>query len=153
MSELATRESLNGSLSALGLRIKDASLPFEEFEGICFVLGQAHTALRFAIGDALMYGEELYGESAYQAFEALNLSEEAKQEYRRVSSRVSFSNRRAKVSWSHHRAVAALPPSEQRSWLKRAADENLSHHQLREALRDSEPPASPTVCRCCHRPL
>jgi hypothetical protein len=71
-------------------------------------------------------------------------------EYLRVSEKVPRSIRREKLSWSHHRAVAALEPPEQKQWLRRAEDERLSHHQLRDALRVEEPP-DPGVCRCCHR--
>jgi hypothetical protein len=141
------------SLSAIGLRLTDPDLPYSEFEHLCFMLGGIHGAVRFAIGDAIRLGEELYGEEAHQAFELLNLSEAGRQEYVRVSSRVPRTRRRKDLSWSHHRAVAALDPVEQKSWLKRAADEQLSHHQLRDELRNGAAPNSVKTCRCCHRPL
>ena len=153
MSTPAVRELglFNGNLSATGLRLSDPNLPLEEFEHICYVLGRMHEAVRFAIGDAILYGEALYGEAAFQAFEALNISEEARQEYVRVAQRVPFSRRHPELSWSHHRAVAALEPPEQASWLERAEREQLSHHALREALRDGAEPARASVCRCCGR--
>ena len=139
-------------LTSIGLKLRDPKLPFERFEELCWMLGRIHEAVRFAIGDAIIQGEALYGEEAYQAFEALNLSEEGRREYVRVSQRVPRSTRRKDLSWSHHRAVAALEPPEQKTWLKRASDEQLSHHELRDALREGAPPEQ-TVCRCCHRPL
>ena len=81
----------------------------------------------------------------------LGLSEEGRREFMRVSERVPRSTRRASLSWSHHRAVAALPPAEQKTWLKRAATEGLSHAALRDALREGEPAGTPSVCRCCGR--
>lgn len=117
------------------------------------MLGGIHEAVRFAIGDAIMYGEKLYGEECYQALELLQLSEEAKREYVRVSERVPRSRRRKGLSWSHHRAVAALPPPEQKEWLRRAAEENLSHHALRDELRNGAPPKATSYCRCCGKAL
>jgi len=147
----AVQEEWN--LSALGLKLSDPELPYERFEVICATLGHAHAAIKFAVGDAILYGEELYGERAYQAFELLNLSEESMRECARVSARVPMSRRRKGVSWSHHRAVAALPPPEQKEWLGRIKEQGLSHHALRDALRNGRPPKQSLVCRCCGKSL
>ncbi len=141
-----------GGISAIGLHLFRPDLSWNEYEALCAWLGRAHEAVRFAIGDAIRLGEQLYGEKAYQAIELINLSERGRQEYVRVSEKVPRSVRRDDLSWSHHRAVAPLPPNEQKKWLKRASQEQLSHAALREALREGEPPKQ-QVCRCCHRPL
>jgi hypothetical protein len=112
-----------------------------------------HEAVRFAIGDAILLGEQLYGDECHQAIEAMNLSEDARQEYVRVAQRVPRSRRRKDLSWSHHRAIAALPPAEQKEWLKRCSEEHLSHHQLRDELRNGSEPIQASACRCCGRPL
>jgi len=140
-------------LSVIGLRLKDPSLSLERFTELCWLLGQMHEAVRFAIGDAIIQGEALYGEESYQAFEEMNISEEARREYVRVASRVPRSRRRKAVSWSHHRAVAALPPAEQKEMLRRAEDEHLSHHAFRDVLRNGAEPRQATTCRCCGRRL
>ena len=151
-TDIAPREEWN--LSAIGLRILDPDLTLERFSDLCWQLGKIHGAVRFAIGDAIRQGEELFGDDAYQAFENLGLSEEGMREYLRVALAVPRSRRRRDVSWSHHRAVAALDPVEQKTWLKRAADENLSHHALRDELRNgTEPRYSVSHCRCCGREL
>lgn len=158
--ELALANGRRWELSSTGLKFLEP-LTYEEFENICYVLGQWNQAVRFAIGDAIMAGEEMFGQDAYQAFESLNLSEDAMREYVRVSQRVPRSRRRASLSWSHHRAVAALPPPEQTQWLRQASSSGMSHHALREALRESggggspsNPPASARqTCSCCGRSL
>lgn len=156
MSVPAVQENGGWDLSSIGLKLRDPDLPIEDFSQLCWMLGRFHEAVRFAIGDALIAGEQLYGDDAYQSFEELNLSEDARFEYRRVSAKVPFSRRRKGLSWSHHRAVASLEPPEQKQWLRRAAEENLSHHQLRDALRAGgatpRRPSSPR-CECCKRPL
>lgn len=141
-----------GAISVVGLHLARPDLPFEQYEALCLLLGKMHEAVRFAIGDAIIMGEALYREESYQAVESMGLSENARLEYVRVAQKVPRSIRREDLSWSHHRAVAAQPPKEQKKWLREASEKNLSHHELREALRDGEPPKA-NVCRCCHRPL
>ena len=142
-----------GAISTVGLHLSRPDLPFDQFEALCVLLGKMHEAVRFAIGDGIILGEQLYGELAYQAIEQMGLSVDARREYVRVAQRVPRSIRRDDLSWSHHRAIAPMEPKEQRKWLKAAADQQMSHHALREALREGEPPEAVTVCRCCHRPL
>jgi len=135
------------------VELRDPGLTYNRFDEICAFLGTVNTEVRFAIGDAIVMGPELFGESAYQAMEKLQLSEDGMQEYARVSRKIPPSIRRKGLSWSHHRAVAALEPGEQKDWLKRAKDEGLSHHALREELRNGAEPQASTSCRCCGRPL
>lgn len=141
-----------GAISTIGLHLAEPDLPYERFEALCRLLGAMHEAVRFAIGDAILLGEKLYGEDAYQALESLNISEKGRWEYMRVAARVPRSRRRKDLSWSHHRAVATLSPPEQKEWLKAASEQRMSHHQLREALQPSEP-AEPEICTCCGQKL
>ena len=103
--------------------------------------------------DWLLFIENVYPEEWSQLAEVLGLSVDTRREYMRVSERVARSRRRPKLDWSQHRAVAALPPPEQKEWLRKAETERMSHHQLRDALRDGKPEVEQTHCRCCHRPL
>lgn len=142
-----------GAISTIGLHLADPNLPYEQFEALCAMLGTLHNATKFAIGDAILLGEHLFKELAYQAIEAMGLSEDGRREYVRVAQQVPRSIRRQDLSWSHHRAVAPMKPKEQRQWLRTASEERLSHAELREAIRDGAPPGEARVCRCCHRPL
>ena len=153
-----------GAISVTGLYLADPNLPYDQFEALCLLLGKIHEAVRFAIGDAIILGENLYREKAYQAIESINLSEKGRLEYVRVAQQVPRSVRRKDLSWSHHRAVASFTRTtadgrrvadipEQRKWLKAASEQGMSHADLRDAIRDGAPPEAPTTCRCCHRPL
>jgi hypothetical protein len=144
------------TLSSTGLRLRSPDMTYEAFEGLCEYLGesyatvkQADTALKWAVGDAIVQGEALFKARAYQAFEKLGMSEETMRECARVAERVAPSVRRARVPWSQHRAVAAQPPDRQRELLKAVAEEGMSHHQLRDVLRNGQEPRASTVCRCC----
>jgi Ser/Thr protein kinase RdoA (MazF antagonist) len=144
----------NGALRTTGLYLTDPNLTYDQLEAVGGLLGRMHQSLRFAIGDWLRLMEERFPAKFSQAAEVLGISEEGMREYLRVSEKVPRSIRREKLSWSHHRAVAALEVPEQKEWLKRAEAEQLSHHQLRDRLRvDEEPNLEPASCRCCHRPL
>ena len=158
MTELARPTHLldelarNGALRTTGLFLNDPDIPYDQLEAVGGLLGRMHQSLRFAIGDYLYMLEERFPERFSQGAEVLGISEEGMREYLRVSEKVPRSIRREKLSWSHHRAVAALEVPEQKQWLERAETERLSHHQLRDALR-TEDDTDPTVCRCCHRAL
>lgn len=151
MSEVVPAQEWN--LSELGLKINDPNLSLERFADLCWQLGRFHEAVRFAIGDAIIQGEHLFGEAAFGAIEEMGLSEDARLEYVRVAQKVPPSRRRKGLSWSHHRAVAALPPPEQKEWLRKAVNEGLSHHALRDELRNGAEPKAQTTCRCCGRTL
>lgn len=159
--QLAADLASNGALRTTGLYLHDPNLTYTEYEALGVLLGRMHQSLRFAIGDWLLLGEQLFPDTVYQAAEALGISEEGMRDYLRVSERVPRSIRRERLSWSHHRAVAAIQtPKEQKAWLKAAEEERLSHHQLRDRLRESgAAPASPpsggarSTCPTCGRPL
>lgn len=148
-------ELLNGSLSSTGLRLHDPDLSYADFEALCTYLGEryamvrsADMALKFAIGDAILAGEELYGERSYQAYEAFQMNTRQLQDCARIASRFPHSLRRVSLTWSHHRAIAAVPTlDERRDWLKRTLNEGLSHHDLRAELKGETAPKE--VCSCC----
>lgn len=148
------------TLSDIGQQLTEPSLTFEEFVAICVRLGQMYATVKraegevkFAIGDAIIAGETLFGQRSYQAFEEFGMSEEVLGECARVSQRVPRSLRRIQdgLSWSHHRAVCSMEIPAQREWLERAVETNLSHQALRDALRNGQAPAVREVCPTCGR--
>lgn len=144
----------NGAISRIGLHLSDPNLSYERAEAIGYMLWDASECLKFAIGDWLLLIEQLFPETWTQMAEAVGWNEAYRGDLMRVSEKVPRSRRRKSLKWSHHRAVAALAPPEQKEWLKKAADEDLSHHQLRDALRGSAVGPSPTgraPCQCCGR--
>lgn len=160
--QLAADLARNGALRTTGLYLHDPNLTYPEYEALGVLLGRMHQSLRFAIGDWLLLGEQLFPDTVYQAAEALGISEEGMRDYLRVSEQVPRSIRRERLSWSHHRAVAALEtPKAKKEWLMVAERERLSHHQLRDRLRESgaaNPTASPSrggarYCPTCGREL
>jgi len=56
-------------------------------------------------------------------------------QYARVASRVSRDRRNPELSWSHHRAVAPLEPSQQIEWLDRAQEKGWTKGELEDAIK------------------
>ncbi len=136
----------SGALTLTGLRLDDADMPFERYEAIGRFLGALGDASKWAIGDWLLFGEKVYGESYAQAAAATGRSEGSLLDYLRVAMRVARRRRRDDLTWQHHRLIAALEPTQQRRWLERAARNGWSTRELREQVSaDSRSETGPAV--------
>jgi hypothetical protein len=94
---------------------------FDEWAAFGADLGTAHDAVQFWIGDWMNLGDGLFGEQAAQAWEDVGLELATLQQYAWVARLVTAERRIGPpLSWSHHRAVADLPPHEQTRWLEQA---------------------------------
>lgn len=138
---LITELESAGALSPVGLRLSE-EMSYERFESMLGLFGTIHQSMQFAIGDALIYGEMMFGENVYQASEVLKLAPDTRNRYRRVAERVPLERRRPELSWSHHFIVSNLSPGDQIDWLQRAVDNVYSKHELEELLKP--PKADPT---------
>lgn len=153
----------SGALTPTGLTLTDTNMSLNRLYAIGNLLGRMHMSVRFAVGDWLLFIEQTRPMEWSQLETVLGLSERTCKDYMRVSQRVPKSVRRSKVAWSQHRAIAALSVADtktgqshpdlkaQRMWLKKVEDERMSHHALRDALRNGEPEIVQTACRCCGR--
>jgi len=81
------------------------------------------------IGDMLSAADHQYGESYAQAIPE-GLSSATIRAYQWVAERVPPANRHPGLSWSHHRAVSALPTAEQTSLLDQAEAEGWTVREL-----------------------
>jgi len=101
------------------------------------VLGDLHDSMQWAIGDYILDCEKLFGHSASQVIESLRISEESRQQYVRVASAITPERRRDELTWSHHRAVYALPPENADELLGQAVANRWSKREL-EAHKKGE---------------
>lgn len=83
-----------------------------------------------AARDWLNYGERAYGEKYSQAIDATGFEYGAVANFAWVAKAVEPSTRVESLSWTHHREVAALDPSDQAQWLERAEAEQWSVREL-----------------------
>jgi len=86
------------------------------------------------IGDLLNAGDARFGEAFSQVCEG-DVSADMLQRYESVARRVPRENRRAKLSWSAHAAVARLPYGQQREMLCLAEENGWTSEQLRVKAR------------------
>jgi hypothetical protein len=137
-TDLLVRLEETGWLGPVGLRIDDPRLSFERYEALGVLLGRVGSAVRWAVGDWLAFGEQLYGERAAQASEALGMSPEGRQEAIRVALAIPRSHRRPSLSWGTHRACAAkwIDPAQRQELLDRAEREGWGTREMAAAVKD-----------------
>lgn len=94
---------------------------FEAWESLGAWLQTVDGCVHWWTGDWLNWGEDHYGERYAQAMSTTGWSLSTLEVYAWVCKRVPVENRRMDLSFSHHKAVAHLPPSSQQELLTRAA--------------------------------
>jgi hypothetical protein len=114
---------------------------------------------QFAVGDALLYGEDRYGEQAAQAVDpSLGWSPETLNVYRWVARSIPREIRRMdRIGIAHHMLVAKadLSPSKKKHWLDKASADGEERAwtlaRLRDALKAGEdlPPSAFVVIVYC----
>ncbi len=92
----------------------------------------------FDLGDALNYGESMWGDKYAWALEETSLQESTLRDYAWVCRSVDLSIRIDKLSFAHHQLVAPLNADEQTIWLGKALTNGWSVADLRGAIRASK---------------
>ncbi len=111
-------------------------LPYEDWARMGHALARMEKAVQWWVGDWLLYGEHTFGEKFAQAASETGLSEESLKQCQWVASRFTRVNsRRPELTFSHHRAVAALPPVQADAMLEVAKREAMSVHDLSQEVR------------------
>jgi hypothetical protein len=123
-------------------------LAFAEYERVLWALAGARNMTAWGLGDAINFGERVYGEMYAQAVDATKLSESTLQGYAYVARRIPRSRRRPGLSFSHHAEVASLAPQERERWLDRAEAEKLSVAVLRELKHRKLPTSASSQPDC-----
>ena len=136
MSELVYIGSLTDkvSISESGLSVVD-ELTYDQWSTLMQTLYRMDCAFQFALGDALNYGENRYGERYAQAMEVTGHSYQSLANYAWVAKAVPIDRRVSGLSWTHHRIVARLEPEQQTIMLERALREKMTVTALNEEVR------------------
>lgn len=119
-------------------------MPFQEWEKLGDRLAVMERGIQFVIGDWLNMLEDRFGEEAAQAIDATRWSEKTLSACRWVAKSVPPESRMMDrgLSFEHHKAVAKLSPSKQRTWLKKAAGDGTEQPwtvaRLRAAMTAGE---------------
>lgn len=129
-------ESLPGRLRENGYDLPP-SLSFERWQEVGVTLQQMQRSVNWWAGDWLRFGEERWGEAAYQAVqEIIGHGDESLRQAVWVASKFPPDTRVPTLSWSHHRAAAELEPAERQAVLREAARDNLTTRQLIARVRE-----------------
>lgn len=124
-----------GNLTRVSFRLP-AEISWDQYEALGRMFGVVHESIKFAIGDWLVQGKQLFGDDVYQAAEALGVAIASLMQYERVAERIELERRVGTLTWSHHRCVVALDPDDQDLWLKRAEASGWSKGELENHLRE-----------------
>ncbi len=123
------------TLTRVGL-VVDGPMTFDQWERAGQNLMALGTATQWSLGDWVLAGEDAFGEMASQAYDLTKRSYQSVANAASVCRRFPLSRRRETVSFSHHEAVAALPPETGDALLDAAEREGWSAHDLRERVRE-----------------
>jgi len=131
-------------LTAVGISGQLAKPPtVDEFRAAISLIGRASGASNWWVGDLANHADN-WGDEYVQMLDGLGLEYEFIRDCAWVAhpkNGVAFSTRVDALSWSHHKAIAALTSTEQRRWLKRAQPKEgettprLSVRELKKAIR------------------
>jgi hypothetical protein len=141
-----------GVIDEVSLTLTDPDLPFDTWLAILRALGVVDRASRWHIGDALNFGEALYGEISAQAVEAT--PSERYDEMQRITGmdrqtlmniasicrRVAKSRRRRELGFWIHAEVAKLEPDEQVRWLEETVSKGWHRAELKQAIKNDGAP-------------
>jgi hypothetical protein len=105
---------------------------FEEWQAHGKALQSCSGSVLWWIGDWFVWGEKQFGEEAYQAVG--DYEPETVRNAVFVCSRVGQSNRVSLGFW-HHSAVAALDDEQQKRWLAKAEELELTVRELRASIK------------------
>lgn len=109
----------------------------DEFQELWSECDQTAKSYQFWIGDALIYAEKHYGED-YAQFVDPHYAEQHRGPMW-VCKQIEPRRRRANLSYSLHKEVAALDKREQDRWLNKAAKDRWSVSRLREEMGRTKP--------------
>lgn len=100
--------------------IVKGDMTFEEWNAIGAWLEAVQTGVQWWVGDWMNYGEGQFGEKYAQAIDATGWSISTLEVYAWVCKKIAPAQRRADLSFSHHKEVADLAPGDQVAWLDKA---------------------------------
>lgn len=145
----------SGALTPAGL-VLGTEMTYDRYEALLVWLSSVHRRSAWALGDALLYGEQVFGETYAQAAELTGFSVQYLQNLASICRRVPRQRRQPLLSMGHHDVVAKMEPADQTEWLGRAVAERWTREEMRaqvdKAAGKPLPPAGEPVCQCCGRP-
>ena len=132
-----------GELSRTGLVLPE-DLKYNEWEHIGDCLKLVEGSVQWWLGDWLNFGERKYGEMYSQALSATDYDYGTLRDFKWVAGNVELSLRKDNLSFNHHKEVARIPKENQKYYLDKAIQEDLSVRELREIIKKDKTPELPS---------
>lgn len=142
-----------GTLHVTGLDLQDTTLDYKSWQNIGRIIGLTGNWTNWALGDWLLFGENVYGESDAAASTEGTASERYDIAHRvtgkepkalvnvaRVCEGIHRRARRADLPFWVHEPVTRLTPDQQIEWLQRCRDEGWTRETLRAEIRAANAP-------------
>ena len=109
-------------------------MTFAEWQDVGRRLARIADGSAWALGDWIIYGQEVYGRRYQEALRATDLDYKTLRNYACIARRFPPARRRLSLSLQHHAEVAALDEAEQDLWLYRCETLGWSRRELRRQL-------------------
>ena len=122
----------NASLTPQAL-CYDAKPSFDEWQAHGEFLRSCNGASMWWIGDWFVWGEQEFGEEAYQAVDGYDSETIRKAIW--VSNNVTLDRRNPKLSWTHHSCIASCDAASQTKWLDAAQEHDLTQRELQASIK------------------
>lgn len=132
----------------------DRPLTYDEWKLLGRAVNFFGDAWQWWVGDWLNWGEALFGDDATAelggapadrytvAQEITGREPKTLMNVSSVCRKVAKSRRDARLSFTHHAAVASLEPDEQTEWLREAQQAGLSASSLQQSIREAKRPTN-----------
>lgn len=101
--------------------------------------------IQWVIADGIRYTERTFGDTYTAAIETTGYEYDTLRNMVWVADNVDLSLRNDNLSFTHHAAVAPLPPDQQVEWLDRAEVQSMSVRDLRSAIAAEKHLTSPVA--------
>lgn len=132
------------ALTPTGLNLPD-DLTTDQYRNLFKFLGRVKRASSWWVGDALNAAEGPMGEEFAQAVHETGLEEQTLLNYSYVCRQIPAERRIQNLPFSVHAEVAALPPKEQKAWLKKANEGGWSRSELRARMKAKRAETKPQL--------
>lgn len=140
--EIAPRAGLPG-LRTQNRYDLPADLTFDEWRSVVGTLQTIDRAVKWWLGDALVFGERRFGEDASAALptaeeDPYEISQSVLKQAAWMSSVFPPGTRVPELSWTHHRVVADLEPEDRSTLLREAVAARLSTRDLVQRVKEKQ---------------
>ena len=128
-------EAAGAVVTSTSLTLTDPDLPWDVYEQLGAFIGEMNRACSWWVGDLIVFGEKVYGETYAQIEQAIGLAPQTIANRASVARHIPPERRIPGLAFGTHAEVAYLPPRERDRWLRLADKSGWTRAKLREEMR------------------